>query len=650
MANKIYQDALQQSYINAYMINVVITGAAGSGKTHLLHLLMNDLPPQAYQCTPLWANPIQDLRKLPTTAIRCKMPAENIMDTILSDSIKDIEFRSVTSTSTSLSNSVQPLSKLKMKFRTQKRKAIDAPQELASMPLGTSSPFEVGWIHYLDTGGHPQFRHILPLFVQHIDCNIIVFDMSDHLDGCTVVGCSNENHKHSSSEERSTYGNTIIHCARLLQPVDQFKSTLSKVVVVGTHRDIVGDNVQALDQGLQSLLNPVLNKSLLYSNPGKNKLLYPLNTCSPVEEDSHVANDLCTTILSLTEHINPTSISLRWMLFHQEVKIQATETSAMVMEFETCSKIANCLFMSDGDVIAALEFFADYNIFMYYKSILPHVVFTNPQALSDVISCLLVHLGSSSEDGIISLEMIEHLVGNTSSLFKPGLFSIVDFVNLLLSLRIISRFKNEIPSEKYFMPAILTELKEEQIAKLLSEHQANVEPLLIHFSRPLVPCGTFCRLIVSLLSLDSWQVACLPNSNSPICANSNCIKLLFERHIIVTLCDCISFIEVNSDSDHEAACFRIKTVIIKELNYGMDKPNIAFYCPCQLIEGKQVNCAVSRHTASVTGSTLVCCVDAKQAFPVHAVNIKPWFKECSEFTPQVVDGMFYSFAGLYGVQ
>lgn len=638
VSNKIYQDALQQSYINAFLINVVIIGAEGAGKTQVLHLLRNELPPQAYNSTPLWANPIPDLRKLPTTAIRCKTPTQAIIDTILSESLSYIECRAAASASTLPAVDI----KLKRKLKAHKKKRIDAPQELAPMPVAASAPLEVGWINYLDTGGVTQFRHILPLFVQHADCKIIVSDLSHRRDDNIVVaGYSSEDSNYSTIQQKSMSINddTIIPYARLLQSVDQNRDSLSKVLVVGTHRECAGVNVELADQQLQSLLNPVLNKSLLYSNPGKNKLMFPLNACNPAEEDELVANDLCTAILSLTKHCKPTSISLRWMLFHQELKVQASETNAAIVEFKACSKIANRLFLSDEDVIAALEFFAQYNIFMYFKSILPGIVFTNPQALSDVISQLLVNLGNSSKDGIVSFEMIEKLVGNTPSLFKPGLFAVSDFIDLLLNLKVISRNKDGTFSDLYFMPAILGDLNKEEIGIVLAEcqNQANIQPILIHYSSPFVPCGTFCRLIVSLLSLDSWQVAYKLNSNSPTCANSNCIVLLFEKRIIVTMCDRISFIEIISDGDHEAACFRIKAIIIKELGCGMDKPQIAFYCPCQLTDSKLRN-SDCRHTATLLDSTLVCSADAKQTFPMHIINIKPWFGECPEITPRVVHG------------
>ena len=148
---------------------------------------------------------------------------------------------------------------------------------------------------------------------------------------------------------------------------------------------------------------------------------------------------------------------------------------------------------------------------------------------------------------------------------------------------------------------------------------------------------TFCHALH--LFLNSWQVACNLNSNSPICMNSNCIVLLFERCIMVTMCDCISFIEINTDCDNEAACFRIKTTIIKELGCGMGKPQIAFYCPCQLADNK-LSHSVNRHTATLSKTTLVCSANAKQAFPMHIINIKPWFGECpAETTPHIIHGM-----------
>ena len=54
-----YQDALKDGYVLATFVKVLIIGAAGVGKTHLLRLFFNEPPPEIRQSTPVMERPVQ---------------------------------------------------------------------------------------------------------------------------------------------------------------------------------------------------------------------------------------------------------------------------------------------------------------------------------------------------------------------------------------------------------------------------------------------------------------------------------------------------------------------------------------------------------------------------------------------------------------
>ena len=53
-----YKQALKNGFVSAYPMKVLIIGAAGVGKTHLLHLLFNEPPPDVRRSTSLMERPV----------------------------------------------------------------------------------------------------------------------------------------------------------------------------------------------------------------------------------------------------------------------------------------------------------------------------------------------------------------------------------------------------------------------------------------------------------------------------------------------------------------------------------------------------------------------------------------------------------------
>ena len=68
---------------------------------------------------------------------------------------------------------------------------------------------------------------------------------------------------------------------------------------------------------------------------------------------------------------------------------------------DKCLHISDSLGFAEGELDAALAFFDKLNIFLYKKSILPKVVFTNPQVPVDKLSNLVekqYHLKAAEAD------------------------------------------------------------------------------------------------------------------------------------------------------------------------------------------------------------------------------------------------------------
>ena len=116
----------------------------------------------------------------------------------------------------------------------------------------------------------------------------------------------------------------------------------------------------------------------------------------------------------------PYKIPIGWFLLAQDI-IKATEGG--VISRVECLGIAAVLNIDAKALRAVLEYFDDLNIFLYYPSVLPDLVFSNPQIILDKVT-ELVHFsyclqGSGppvalegkwlqfQDKGIVTLEMLQ---------------------------------------------------------------------------------------------------------------------------------------------------------------------------------------------------------------------------------------------------
>ena len=75
-AHQRYKDALKDGYVSAKVMKILIIGAAGVGKTHLFHLLLNQAPPEVRHSTPVMEKPVQVMQ----TALTSNSLLKNVTD------------------------------------------------------------------------------------------------------------------------------------------------------------------------------------------------------------------------------------------------------------------------------------------------------------------------------------------------------------------------------------------------------------------------------------------------------------------------------------------------------------------------------------------------------------------------------------------
>ena len=668
-------------------MKILIIGAAGVGKTHLFRLLLNEAPPEIRHSTPVMEKPVQVIQ----TAQRSNSSLKNITDQELyellaytvntatrlknaegrTDSLSSSHFNmasqeaSVNIQST-LNNADVGLHMYDDEYvdssnvnnphlltAAEKPKMLhvnnsDDPPELLKVEeqlvpyianTKDSVPIlDVDWIYFIDSGGQPQFHQLLPAFMHHTNLNIFVLRLCDKLsDHLTVQYYDNGGTCIYSTPSLLTNKEILQRCAQATQTVDQ--DGVSRLLIVGTHRDLEdqchGETRIDKNEKLLELLTPSMEDHLMYFTADGTELIYPLNVKDPSEDDRKITNELCQAIGSMKDLLDPQKIPLRWLVFHQEIQALSKQTNVVILSLQECSQVAIRLHMVD-DTKTALQFFSDLNVIMYYPSILPNVVFTNPQCILDIISEIVKFVAfdrkrhfngmlvRANHEGIISEKLLEYLHIESPKVYSKGIIEPKDLIELMVHLRIASKCEN---GEEYFMPTLLNNLDPQGVQDILSQCPGPIAPMALCHEKGWFKCGSFTFLIASLLSSKQWTLA--KKRNKLLCVYSNCIKMCFEKNCNVILMDNASYIEIHLDGDVDVlreVCPEIKRCLVDACRACGEGVQIAFLCPCKLLGYKHLAILTEKY---LKHNKVVCSKDVLKAFHLSELgaNAELWLQE-----------------------
>ena len=274
------------------------------------------------------------------------------------------------------------------------------------------------------------------------------------------------------------------------------------------------------------------------------------------------------------------------MFEHKAIKCveQKKDRKVMILSFEECVQVGARLKMSREVVKAALIFFHQHNIFLYFQHILPNVVFLAPQVpldfvnaivafsykeKSDAISILRPKYKCFCNEGIITEEMLCDESVQLSDHFIHDIYEPQDAIKLFLHIYAIAPLSNEEPLAKDQQPHtssslprqklsegreyLMMTLLEEKPEKDIQEHlpsSSKVAPLVIHFSSGCVPNGCFCNTISCFISTYNWKVCRVKKVAK--CLADNIITLNGDSTlpVTITMVNYTQHLEIHIDTDN----------------------------------------------------------------------------------------------------
>ena len=483
---------------------------------------------------------------------------------------------------------------------------------------------EMHWICLMDTGGQPHFIEILQSFVRNTSVNLVVFKLSEKLDHQprfeyykNGVRLPTRNNWIEVTNEQmiEQTARTLLSCMpKPLDPIDVtgFEPASipnkPKLMLVGTFKDQVGKCTETPLEKTEQLrandnLKPVIDNGIMIANDiDDGNLIFQIDgSRNGWNSNKEVVNKLQQKIMKET-NCAVIKVPIRWYLLQLELLRAAGKSQWKILSLADCIRIgAQSCKMNEDEVLAALKYFDELNILLYFPEVMRDLVFCDPQHLVKKVSDLIVASFPRSScffegveegtckklhnKGLFSLDLLKlNCFG-----MKSGLFTVEMFISLLEHLDIIAEVETAGPQPTYFMPCVLHRIRvdEHQRRSKWTMPNDRVDPLLIYFPSGWSPRGLFCALIVSLTS---------PNNTPRWTVTSNVRKFSPSRNLIefkvagkrgtVIIVDAMKWFEVHTSGIPED-CQEIRCKIYEKMNEILTrlfyeksevKPQDGFFC------------------------------------------------------------------------
>ena len=412
-------------------------------------------------------------------------------------------------------------------------------------------------LHVVDTGGQPEFMEIMPCVMHNSHVVALVLNLAQPLDAYPQITFHEDGRAFTHPVPSSlTNRQIVLQAARTMQAKRSTRrgGQRSKIIVIGTHRDQLSSPtvIAAVNRELKSIFLPAFQKELIVYH-STDEILFPVNSLTPDKDDEMVFEEIRQSISDpgLGEVID---IPPSFFMFEQDTIRYAKQQGREMVSFDECVEIGLQLKMGREVVLAALIYFHQHNIFLYFPKVLPELVFTDPQAPLDFVNTIVAfsykvlagvfpglpaEYAISLKNAIITEEMLQHK--SLSSLFIPNLYQTQHAIELFTHLCVIaplsdSKSQSEgqqsqnadqptpkrprLTNQRYLMPSLLKDVTD--IERFLP--QSSVAVFVVRFSDDVVPNGTFGASIARLLSAHGWKV-CPKEDGTPQCLAHNIVSL-----------------------------------------------------------------------------------------------------------------------------
>ena len=493
--------------------------------------------------------------------------------------------------------------------RAKTRAEAEAEAEREGKTLQMEVLFKLQVILFLDSGGQPQFHELLLALCHNVGLVLIFVKLNERLDAPCKNALTDEEGRWLKERCPSLLTNEqllvqFVHTMMCKPLSHSSEGVHTMYMVIGTHRDLMheckDETLAQKNERLDILLLPALEEQLIMNG---NDIIFDVNAKDPDEIDEKCYDLIREKVSDLSVALHVTT-PMCFLAFLNDMNKYGKDNKKRVVSMEECRAIAGRLKMERQVLEAALVHFNQMSMFMYVPSVLPGVVFIDPQMPLDSVNRIVQHSYQVGEglipgltkaesqlwkEGVVTSKMLKGT--EFSSCFVRDLFEADDALKLYQSLYIVAPLNES----EFIIPATLQTVSLQDVQQYLPAPSEHVAPLLLHFHKSRIANGVFCSTHTCLRSKYGWKTYYVMKKRRivPACLYRNAIKLQHpSKSIAITFFHAQTHLAVYLHLDSPQAnltrvCPEIRDMLLDAVDsaatafrYKNSRASVAFQCPC----------------------------------------------------------------------
>ena len=481
-------------------------------------------------------------------------------------------------------------------------------------------------ITLLDTGGQPEYIHLLPTINVNPMINFVIHDLCKSLEEQVLVEYSAHG-EHIFEPYQLKYSNLDLikflmstindSLERPSCQVPQLltvpgKNKNSYLCCIGTHADQTSqETIQNVDSRLTAMVERLDGKAAVWQN-AKGGVLFPVDntTAGDYDKEDPIAKFIRCKIELLASHRDIYELPISWMLLELEIRQVCSKNGRAYISLQECYSIAlnSGLITELEQVKSALTYYHLLGVLLYFTEVsgLCDYIIIDHQWFFDRLSSIISFCFKQSSNfhaahklkyhGILSKELLQELAWEEE--IKEEYF-----ISLLTQMKIIAPIPRRDGGEDFFIPYVLpTFVEQSQNGDVLSQYgHLQGEPLLVQFVSNLLPRGFFCCLVVQILQQSPSGWSPVLSQKTACHTYSNLMTFHLPGAYYLSLLDKFSYLEIqirhpkHNHFEHYPIHYAVQNVITNILCtvcelLGFDHARLqyGFHCHCEAIGEKHL--------------------------------------------------------------
>ena len=378
-------------------------------------------------------------------------------------------------------------------------------------------------VQFIDSGGQPKLLEMLPAYLRNLSGLMLVNRLLESLSTMPKAEyCDKDGKLFELGHFNLTNLEMLVKCAQLSRyhqshlalPHVEYDDSPPNILVVGTFKDQEGKCKQTREEKNAQLevVFKQFGKSIIRRSNGE--IIFGVDATSR-------SDPVISELRAALKHMKCLHYKCPILWYLLEVELR--KLGKKVIPKEYVMSIAKELHIEITESIeAALLFWHEINLIMYFPNILPEVVIFQPDAMIGMISQLYEQHVKISDTAECDISSSKDLRFRDQAVFSDDyahdiknetILSVDELLLILQDRKTVAKLPSS--SSLYFMPSLLEELTEEELAASRSQLTSQLpvaSSLLVSFPTPEVPSGLFCTFISDIVSSSECKIPDLDSS------------------------------------------------------------------------------------------------------------------------------------------